>query len=166
MIPFVAKVSRIRNRKDREYYVHRINLPSEAAEQLKLEGNDYLLLHAQKAEWYHMLNWDDMPKTWARLPEKVKAEIAKSMLPHPPLPIETDWGLSTNKPPTQLNIQGWLDVLNRIFGEMGASVVWSNYLSSFQSYTSTLGIATSGTTTISSTSSATGTTQPSAVSSG
>lgn len=134
IIPFVAKVSRIKNRKDKEYYVHRVNLPSEVAGQLKLEGGeDYLLIHAQKAEWYHMLNWGDMPSTWARLPDKVKADIAKSLLPHPPLSVEVDSGLWTNSPPALFNpkVYVWVEMMKSVLGEKLSQHLWNYYTATF-----------------------------------
>ncbi len=77
---FVAKASRIRNRRGKEYFVYRVNIPSEVAEKLELGEHDYLLLTAQKAEWYHLLDWSEMKITWSKLPEDVKAKITASGL--------------------------------------------------------------------------------------
>ncbi len=79
---FVAKVSRIRNRrgKDKDYFIYRVNLPTEVAEKLGLEEHDYLLLAAQKAEWYHLLDWSKMKATWDKLPEDMRTKIAASDL--------------------------------------------------------------------------------------
>ncbi|MFQ6135162.1 MAG: hypothetical protein ACE5KU_05045 [Nitrososphaerales archaeon] len=83
-VTFVAKASRIRNRKDRDYFIYRVNIPSDVAEKLRLKEHDYLLITAQKAEWYHLLDWSKMNTTWERLPEDVKAKILASGLS--PLP--------------------------------------------------------------------------------
>lgn len=72
---FVAKVSRIKNKKDKEYYIHRINLPSEVTKELELQNKDYVFLKAKKAEWYHMLEWSTMSPTWNKLPLDTKQKI-------------------------------------------------------------------------------------------
>lgn len=74
---FVVKVSKIKNNKNRNYYVHRVNIPSEVVENLKLDSDqdEYLFLKAKKAEWYHMLDWSTMNQTWNKLPTKIKNEI-------------------------------------------------------------------------------------------
>lgn len=69
---FVSKVSRIKNSKDKEYYVYRINVPSDATKELELKHGDHIFIKAKKAEWYHMLNWDTMSKTWSKLPSDIK----------------------------------------------------------------------------------------------
>ncbi|MHA1632121.1 MAG: hypothetical protein ACTSXC_04840 [Candidatus Freyarchaeota archaeon] len=77
---FVAKVKRIRNRRDKEYYIYRITIPHEVAQKLSLEDEDYLLIRTQKAEWYHLLDWKQMKKTWSRIPQWLKNEILSSGL--------------------------------------------------------------------------------------
>lgn len=74
---FTVKVSKIKNNKDKNYYVHRINIPSDVIEDLKLnlDQDEYLFLQAKKAEWYHLLDWSTMNTTWDKLPNKVKNEI-------------------------------------------------------------------------------------------
>ena len=80
---FVAKVSRIRNRRSegKDYYIYRLNIPSNVAKKLQLAGQEYLLLTVEKAEWYHLLDWSKMkPESFKRLPEDVKAKIKKAGL--------------------------------------------------------------------------------------
>lgn len=72
---FVAKVNRILNDKTKNYYIHRINIPSEVVEELNLDKEDFLLLKAKKAEWYDMLNWPEMKNTWDKLPQEIKNKI-------------------------------------------------------------------------------------------
>jgi hypothetical protein len=72
---FVAKVTRIRNSKDKAYFVHRINLPANIVEELQLDKEDYVLLRAEKAQWYHMLDWQQMKTTWNRLPNEIRQKI-------------------------------------------------------------------------------------------
>lgn len=72
---FVAKVNRIINDKANNYYIHRINIPSEVVEELKLGKEDFLLFKAKKAEWYDMLDWSEMKATWDKLPQEIKNKI-------------------------------------------------------------------------------------------
>lgn len=75
---FVAKVSRIKNSKNKNYFIHRVNIPSEVIESLdlNLEKNEYLFFRdVKKAEWYHMLDWSKMNQTWDKLPKNVRDEI-------------------------------------------------------------------------------------------
>ena len=79
---FVAKVSRIKNNKNKNYFVHRINIPSEVVEglELNLDKNEYLFFKAKKAAWYHMLDWSKMNQTWDKLPLDVKQQIQEEGL--------------------------------------------------------------------------------------
>jgi len=72
---FVAKVNRIINDKTNNYYIHRINIPSNVVEELNLGKEDYLLFKAKKAEWYDMLDWSEMKTTWDKLPAEIKNKI-------------------------------------------------------------------------------------------
>lgn len=72
---FVAKVNRIINDKTNNYYIHRINIPSDVVEELKLGKEDFLLFKAKKAEWYDMLDWSEMKTTWDKLPKEIKEKI-------------------------------------------------------------------------------------------
>src|SRR5574340_195525 len=72
---FVAKVNRIVNDKQNNYYIHRINIPSNVVEELGLGKEDYLLLKTKKAEWFDMLDWSQMKNTWDKLPEETKKKI-------------------------------------------------------------------------------------------
>ena len=72
---FVSKVGKIKNSKDKEYYIHRINIPSYVTKDIDLKQDDHIFIQAKKAEWYHMLEWDTMSKTWNKLPQNIKKEI-------------------------------------------------------------------------------------------
>lgn len=72
---FVAKVNRIVNDKTNNYYIHRINIPSDVVRELNLGKEDYLLFKAKKAEWYDMLDWSEMETTWNKLPLEIKNKI-------------------------------------------------------------------------------------------
>jgi len=79
-INFVSKVSRIKNKKDKDYYVNRINIPSDVTKELDLKHNDHIFIKAKKAEWYHMLDWSTMAKTWNKLPLDIKKNIIEDGL--------------------------------------------------------------------------------------
>jgi hypothetical protein len=88
MSTFVAKVKKIRNRKGKNYFIYRVNLPASASKDLKIGEEDYLLINARKAEWYHLLDWPTMKKTWDKLPLSVKNDIVTSGLSTPEPVIE------------------------------------------------------------------------------
>lgn len=77
---FTVKISRIRNKKDSEYFVYRTNIPKTIAEELKLEDKDRIFCKIKKAEWYHPLDWSTMKTTWDRLPLNLQKEIQKDGL--------------------------------------------------------------------------------------
>jgi hypothetical protein len=79
-INFVSRVSKIKNSKAKEYYVHRINIPSYVTKDLDLKIDDHIFIQAKKAEWYHMLEWDTMAKTWNKLPPNIKKQIIEDGL--------------------------------------------------------------------------------------
>lgn len=103
LVPFVARVHRVRTRKGREYSVLRMTVPKEAGQALNVETNEFLFVMAQKAQWYHMIDWTQMPEAWARLPQEmqgllqlyglVPTTFGRSTLsvtvPHPPLTLGT-----------------------------------------------------------------------------
>jgi len=91
-INFVSKVSKIKNSKEKNYYVYRINVPSDATKDLGLKHGDHIFIKAKKAEWYHMLNWDTMSKTWSKLPSNVKNAIIEDGLIDEPLSVESTSG--------------------------------------------------------------------------
>ena len=72
---FSVKISRIRNKKDSEYFVYRTNIPKAVADELELEDKDRVFCKIQKAEWYHTLDWSTMEKTWNRLPSSIQQQI-------------------------------------------------------------------------------------------
>ncbi|MFG1546168.1 MAG: hypothetical protein AAE976_06685 [Thermoplasmataceae archaeon] len=82
-VAFTAKAKKTKTHKNQDYFVYRITVPKEEAEKLNIEDNDYLLIVAQKAKWYHMLKWDEMPDTWALLPEEVQEEVQTLRMPTP-----------------------------------------------------------------------------------
>ena len=73
VVPFVARVHKVSTRKG--YYILRMTIPKEIGEKIGVADKEFLFLLAQKAEWYHMLDWTQMPVTFAGLP----AEIQKSL---------------------------------------------------------------------------------------
>jgi hypothetical protein len=77
---FTVKISRIRNKKDSEYFVYRTNIPKTIADELKLEDKDRVFCKIKKAEWYHTLDWSTMEKTWDRLPLSVQQQIQEDGL--------------------------------------------------------------------------------------
>ena len=80
---FATKVTRIRNRRDKDYYIHRVNIPHSVVKELGIKDEDYLLMHAEKAEWYHLLDWSKMQGTWNKLPDDVKQKIEASKISVP-----------------------------------------------------------------------------------
>jgi hypothetical protein len=93
--PFVAKVSRIVNNKKKGYTIYRMNVPNEVADELGLSDRDYLFVRAEKAQWYHFLDWKNMRMTWARLPNDIRKEIELSGIEREPEAIaeriSTNW---------------------------------------------------------------------------
>jgi len=49
-----------KEQKGKDYFVSRLNIPLDVSKALGIEDNDYLLINAEKAEWYHLLDWKDM----------------------------------------------------------------------------------------------------------
>lgn len=85
ILSFASKVSKVKTRtkKDKDYYTFRINIPKEISDKLELSKDDYLLLKAMKAEWYHLLDWREMQKTWNKMPEELREKIRNSGLETP-----------------------------------------------------------------------------------
>ena len=77
---FSVKLSRIRNKKDSEYFAYRINIPKTVADELELEDKDRVFCKIQKAEWYHTLDWSTMEKTWDGLPSNIQQQIQEGGL--------------------------------------------------------------------------------------
>ncbi len=85
MLSFVSKVSKTktRTRENKDYYTFRVNIPKEISDRLDLTKDDYLLLKAIKAEWYHLLDWREMQKTWNKMPQELREKIRSSGLETP-----------------------------------------------------------------------------------
>lgn len=94
---FVCKVSaiRTRTRDNKDYFAFRAYIPKDAAEKLELKNGDYIFATAEKAKWYHMLEWKEMPKTWNMLPPELKMEILVSGIESP---AEAQWANSFSAP--------------------------------------------------------------------
>ena len=90
-VPFVAKVAtaKTRTKEGKDYFVYRMNIPKDVAEQLTIVNGDYLFLRGMKAKWYHMVKWNEMPQTWMMLPPNLKTEIELSgIAPEPQYPLK------------------------------------------------------------------------------
>ena len=73
--------------------------------------DDYLLIRAKVAQWYHMMNWSELPEVWHKLPSEVQREVFFSNLAPPgALPAMSGYSPSsgslmatgTSPPPTLL----------------------------------------------------------------
>ena len=82
-VAFVATTQKATTRKGKAYFVYRVTLPKDKAEQIGVKPDDYLLFRAKKAQWYHMINWDEMGQTWQMLPEEISRDVVLSGLPSP-----------------------------------------------------------------------------------
>lgn len=82
-VSFVAKVQKAKTRKGKDYFIFRVTIPKKAAKDIDADSEDYLLLKAKKAKWYHMLNWNEMAETWQMLPRGVQEEVILSGLQTP-----------------------------------------------------------------------------------
>ena len=69
---FVAKIQKVITRKGKDYFVSRVTIPKEVINNIEADGEEYLFFKVKKAEWFHMLNWDNMEQTWAMLPADIK----------------------------------------------------------------------------------------------
>jgi len=87
-VVFPAKVYSSKTRKGKDYYVYKVTIPKKVANELGIKTDDYLLLKAMKAEWFHLLSWKEMEPTWTRLPDSIKERIHESGLPVPPSPVK------------------------------------------------------------------------------
>jgi hypothetical protein len=114
MVPFTAKASRVKTRtiEGKDYFVYRVNMPKEITDELGIsEKDEYLFFKTMKAQWYHMLEWKEMPKTWEKLPEPVRKEIQDSGLYSPNQNVQ---------PYVQPNLEvGWTAIL-------GSCSVWQS----------------------------------------
>ena len=80
---FTAKAQRVRTRKGKDYFVLRVTLPKDAAEQIGAQPDDILLFRAKKALWYHMMDWNEMESAWRMLPQQIKSDVIMAGLPNP-----------------------------------------------------------------------------------
>lgn len=80
---FPVKVYASKNRKGKNYFVYKVTIPKKIAKELKIKKDDYLLLKATKAQWFHLLDWGEMQSTWAMLPDHLKTRIRESGLKVP-----------------------------------------------------------------------------------
>jgi len=74
-VSFVAKVQKTKTRKGKNYFIFRTTIPKEMAKKIDIEGGDYILFKAKKAQWYHMLDWKTMGNTWRMLPNGIRDRI-------------------------------------------------------------------------------------------
>ena len=72
---FTVKVTRIRNKKDSDYFVYRANIPKSVGDELQLNEGDRVFFRAKKAEWYHTLDWSQMEQTWNKMPIDIQKQI-------------------------------------------------------------------------------------------
>jgi len=82
-VSFVAKPVKVRTRKGKDYHVLRVTIPKDVAKSLAVSEGDFLLLRAKVAQWFHLLDWSEMPDVWQRLPLGLQTEVIRSNLPHP-----------------------------------------------------------------------------------
>jgi hypothetical protein len=80
---FPVKVYASKSRKGKDYFVYKVTIPKKIAKELKLKKDDYLLLKARKAEWFHLLDWEKMQSTWTMLPDHMKSRVRESGLKVP-----------------------------------------------------------------------------------
>jgi hypothetical protein len=123
VVPFVAKISKIKTRakKNKDYYVFRINIPKAAATKLSLAKDDFIFFRAMKAQWYHMLKWKEMRSTWEMLPKSVKSAIRNSEVevpaePYTPFRITTMWPPNIDKMQEQTVLVGLMHSGNNPYG--------------------------------------------------
>jgi hypothetical protein len=82
-VTFVAKIQKAKTRKAKEYFVLRATVPKDVAEKIDAKPGDYLFFKTKKAEWYHMLNWKEMDKTWQMLPDEIRNQAIMDGLQYP-----------------------------------------------------------------------------------
>jgi hypothetical protein len=80
---FVAKAQRTKTRKGKDYFVLRITLPKDKTEKMNANPDDFLLIRAKKALWYHMMKWNEMEPAWRMLPQEIKIDVIMAGLPNP-----------------------------------------------------------------------------------
>jgi hypothetical protein len=80
---FVVKAQKAKTRKGKDYFVLRITIPKDAARQGNFKPDDYVLIKAKLAQWYHMVNWLETESAWKMLPQETKMEVWIAGLPTP-----------------------------------------------------------------------------------
>jgi len=73
-VTFVSKLQKAKTRKDKEYFILRTTMPKEIAEKIDVQAGDFVIFKAKKAEWFNLLDWDQMKDLWAMLPTNVKKQ--------------------------------------------------------------------------------------------
>lgn len=79
-VPFVARVHKVRTRRGKDYSILRVTIPKEIGQKLGVRNKEFLFLMAQKAEWFHMIDWTRMPETFAKLPDDLRTVLGMSGL--------------------------------------------------------------------------------------
>jgi len=82
-VNFVAKVRKVRTRKEKDYFIMRTTVPKDVAKKIDAQPGDYLFFRVKKAEWFHMLNWENMQTTWQMLPKEIKNKAIREGLSYP-----------------------------------------------------------------------------------
>ena len=100
-VPFVAKLQKAKTRKNKNYYVLRATIPKEVSEKIGANAGDYLFFKAKKAEWYHMLDWNEMSRTWQMLPDDIRNKLILDGLYGQGLSCETNMLAATNMAASQ-----------------------------------------------------------------
>ncbi|MGC8696672.1 MAG: hypothetical protein C0167_00820 [Nitrososphaera sp.] len=73
---FVAKVSASRTKVNgRTYEAYRLTVPRDAADRMEVKEDDYLVVMAKKARWYHLIKWDEDSLNDAELSDDIKREV-------------------------------------------------------------------------------------------
>ena len=97
-VGFTAKAQKSKTRKGKDYFVIRVTIPKYAADQIKIDPEDYLVLKAKKALWYHMMDWTEMKPAWQMLPPEIKTDVILAGLPNPegvmltsPTSLQANW---------------------------------------------------------------------------
>jgi len=75
LVTFVAKIQKAKTRKNKNYFVLRTTIPKSVAEKMEAKAGDYLFFKTKKAQWYHMLDWGVMGKTWEMLPKEIRNQL-------------------------------------------------------------------------------------------
>ena len=80
---FVAKIQKVKTRKGKDYFISRITIPKEIINNIDVKQGDFVFFKAKKAEWFHMLEWDNMESTWNMLPLEIKKQVIMDGLLQP-----------------------------------------------------------------------------------